>query len=85
MIRVTFGKNSAFAHHVGAVAYTQRFADIVVGNEYSDIALRELANVLRDLAGEALSGAIAFQKLRIRFDRAGLKTVMVRFANLDLG
>ena len=25
------------------------------------------------------------QKLRIRFDRAGLKTVMVRFANLDLG
>jgi DNA helicase-2/ATP-dependent DNA helicase PcrA len=25
------------------------------------------------------------QKLRIRFDQAGLKTVMVRFANLDLG
>jgi DNA helicase-2/ATP-dependent DNA helicase PcrA len=25
------------------------------------------------------------QKLRIRFDKAGLKTVMVRFANLDLG
>ena len=25
------------------------------------------------------------QKLKIRFDRAGLKTVMVRFANLELG
>jgi DNA helicase-2/ATP-dependent DNA helicase PcrA len=25
------------------------------------------------------------QKLRIRFDRAGLKTVMVRFANLEMG
>jgi hypothetical protein len=25
------------------------------------------------------------QKLRIQFDRAGLKTVMLRYANLELG
>ncbi len=30
-------------------------------------------------------GAGAGQKLRIRFDRAGVKTVLVRFANLELG
>jgi DNA helicase-2/ATP-dependent DNA helicase PcrA len=33
----------------------------------------------------AVSGAGADQKLRIRFDRAGVKTVMVRYANLELG
>jgi DNA helicase-2/ATP-dependent DNA helicase PcrA len=33
----------------------------------------------------ALSGFGASQKLRIRFERAGVKTVMVRFANLELG
>jgi DNA helicase-2/ATP-dependent DNA helicase PcrA len=25
------------------------------------------------------------QKLRIRFDRAGVKTIVVRYANLELG
>ena len=30
-------------------------------------------------------GAGAGQKLRIRFDRAGVKTIVVRFANLELG
>ncbi len=34
---------------------------------------------------EGIVGSGPGQKLRIRFDRAGLKTVMVRFANLELG
>ena len=33
----------------------------------------------------AVMGTGPGQKLRIRFDRAGLKTVMVRFANLEMG
>ena len=33
----------------------------------------------------AVTGAGAGQKLRIRFDRAGVKTVLVRYANLELG
>ncbi len=31
------------------------------------------------------SGSGASQKLKIRFDRAGVKTILVRFANLELG
>jgi hypothetical protein len=30
-------------------------------------------------------GAGPGQKLRIQFDRAGIKTVLVRYANLELG
>ncbi|MFP8880121.1 MAG: hypothetical protein VCE43_12105, partial [Myxococcota bacterium] len=30
-------------------------------------------------------GTGADQKLKIQFDRAGLKTLMVKFANLELG
>ena len=33
----------------------------------------------------AVSGDGAGQKLRIRFDRAGVKTVLVRYAKLELG
>ncbi|MDH3213907.1 MAG: UvrD-helicase domain-containing protein [Myxococcales bacterium] len=33
----------------------------------------------------AVSGDGAGQKLRIRFDRAGVKTILVRYANLELG
>jgi DNA helicase-2/ATP-dependent DNA helicase PcrA len=33
----------------------------------------------------AVSGDGLGQKLRIRFERAGVKTVMVRYANLELG
>ncbi|NRA00920.1 MAG: DUF3553 domain-containing protein, partial [Myxococcales bacterium] len=33
----------------------------------------------------AVSGSGLDQKLRIRFERAGVKTVMVRYANLELG
>ena len=32
-----------------------------------------------------VSGAGANQKLRIRFERAGVKTVVTRYANLELG
>jgi DNA helicase-2/ATP-dependent DNA helicase PcrA len=32
-----------------------------------------------------VSGAGANQKLRIRFERAGIKTVVTRYANLELG
>jgi DNA helicase-2/ATP-dependent DNA helicase PcrA len=31
------------------------------------------------------SGVGAAQKLRIRFDRAGVKTILVRYANLEFG
>ena len=30
-------------------------------------------------------GSGANQKLRIRFERAGVKTIVVRYANLELG
>ena len=33
----------------------------------------------------AVMGSGANQKLRIRFQRAGVKTVLVRYANLELG
>jgi DNA helicase-2/ATP-dependent DNA helicase PcrA len=33
----------------------------------------------------AVTGSGAGQKLRVRFDRAGVKTVMLRFAQLELG
>jgi DNA helicase-2/ATP-dependent DNA helicase PcrA len=33
----------------------------------------------------AVSGSGANQKLRIRFERAGVKTILLRFANLELG
>jgi len=33
----------------------------------------------------AVSGAGANQKLRVRFERAGVKTLLLRFANLELG
>ena len=33
----------------------------------------------------AVLGAGPGQKLRIRFERAGVKTLVVRFANLELG
>jgi DNA helicase-2/ATP-dependent DNA helicase PcrA len=33
----------------------------------------------------AVAGTGAGQKLRIRFDRAGVKTILVRYANLELG
>jgi DNA helicase-2/ATP-dependent DNA helicase PcrA len=32
-----------------------------------------------------VSGSGAGQKLRIRFERAGIKTVVTRYANLELG
>ena len=33
----------------------------------------------------AVTGSGPSQKLKIQFDRAGVKTIMVRFANLELG
>jgi DNA helicase-2/ATP-dependent DNA helicase PcrA len=33
----------------------------------------------------AVAGSGTGQKLRIRFDRAGVKTILVRYANLELG
>ena len=33
----------------------------------------------------AVAGSGPGQKLRIRFDRVGVKTVLVRYANLELG
>jgi hypothetical protein len=33
----------------------------------------------------AVIGSGEAQKLRIQFDRAGVKTLVVRFANLELG
>ena len=33
----------------------------------------------------AVSGQGAAQKLKVRFERAGVKTLVLRFANLELG
>ena len=49
MFWTAVGKNGAFTHDIGAIAYAQGFADVVVGNEYANISFRKLADNILDI------------------------------------
>ena len=72
------------------VSDSRRVIDLVQANDFKVILLDLVIDNVDPTAeideGEVLAvlGSDLKQKLRIKFERAGVKTVMVRYANLEL-